>query len=163
MLNLEVRPGQPEITLSRRFSAPRALVWKMFSEPYHLSQWWGCRAFINRVCDVDFRIGGRWYIVTQGPDGTEYETDSVFVDIVPIDRIVFRSAPAVGKVWGDNPPPGILHTITLKDEFWGTLLTFHASFNNFAERERSIRRGFVDGTTESFDRLDAMLPSLVSG
>lgn len=163
MLNVDILPGQPDIIITRRFAAPRTLVWKTFSEPYHLSQWWGCKDFTNPVCELDFRIGGHWHNVMRGPDGTEYPTDSVFIDIVPMDLIVFRNAPAVGEVWGDNPPPGILQTLTFEDVTGGTLLTLHASFANLAERERTIRRGFVEGTAEGFDRLDAVLSALSSG
>jgi len=93
------------LIITRTFDAPRALVWRAFSDPFHLRQWWGPKGFTNPVCELDFRPGGHWHHVMRGPDGREYPTDSTFIEIVPEERIVYRNAPSKGEVWGDNPPP----------------------------------------------------------
>ena len=60
----------------------------MFSDPYHLAQWWGPKGFTNRVDKLDFRTGGSWLHVMIGPDGKEYPTDNDILEVVPPERIV---------------------------------------------------------------------------
>ena len=64
--------SEPTLTIERTFKAPRELIWKMFSDPFHLVHWWGPKGFTNPVCELDFRVGGRWYHVMRGPDGRDF-------------------------------------------------------------------------------------------
>ena len=104
-----------DLVITRTLKAPRALVWKMFSDPYHLAQWWGPKGFTNRVEKLDFRTGGSWLHVMIAPDGTELPTDNDIVEVTPTERIVYRNAPADPKIFGDNPPPAFTKTLTLAE------------------------------------------------
>jgi uncharacterized protein YndB with AHSA1/START domain len=145
------------LVITRVLDAPRALVWRMFSDPAHLSRWWGLHGYTNPVCELDFRVGGRWHNVMRSPEGTEYPVDVVFTEIAEPERIVYRNAPGVGEVWGDNPPPSFVRTITFTEEGGKTTLTMRAEFDATADRERVMKRGFVEGTLQSFERLAALL------
>ncbi|RYE10383.1 MAG: ATPase [Hyphomicrobiales bacterium] len=152
-------PAEDSTTLviTRLLRAPRALVWKMFSDPYHLAQWWGPKGFTNRVDKLDFRTGGSWLHVMIGPDGKEYPTANDIVEVTPPSRISFRNAPADPKVFGDNPPPGFTKTISFIETNAGTMLTLVAIFDKPERKDAVIRRGFSIGTNESFDKLEALL------
>lgn len=150
----------PSFVLTRTLKAPRALVWTMFSDPYHLAQWWGPKGFSNRVEQLDFRTGGRWRHVMIAPDGTELPTDNDILDVTPIERIVYRNAPADPAIFGDNPPPAFTKTLTLEERAGGTLLTLLCTFDSAADRDRVERRGFKTGTNESFDKLERHLTTL---
>ena len=78
------------LVITRTLKAPRELVWKMFSDPHHLAQWWGPKGYTNRVEKLDFRTGGKWLHVMIGPDGRELPTDNDIVEVTPPRRIVFR-------------------------------------------------------------------------
>ena len=147
------------LVITRTLNAPRALVWRMFSDPYHLAQWWGPKGFSNRVEQLDFRTGGSWVHVMIGPDGREYPTDNVILEVFEPERIVYRNAPADPKIFGDNPPPAFTKTVTFEELEGGrkTLLTLVASFDTATHREAVIRRGFAIGTNESFDKLEDVL------
>jgi uncharacterized protein YndB with AHSA1/START domain len=145
------------LVITRLLRAPRPLVWKMFSDPYHLAQWWGPKGFTNRVEKLDFRTGGSWRHVMIGPDGHEYPTDNDIVDVTPPRRIILRNAPADPKLFGDNPPPGFTKTLSFDEVEGGTLLTLVCSFDTPAHKDAVIRRGFAAGTNESFDKLEAHL------
>ena len=146
------------LVITRTLNAPRALVWRAFSDPAHLSRWWGPQHFTNPVCELDFRVGGHWHNVMRGPDGSEYPTDFTFVEIVEPERIVLRNAPGKGEVWGDNPPPSFNRTITFEEIGADqTLLTVHAVFGSLEHKESVVRRGWITGTNESFDKLEALL------
>src|SRR5690606_9524971 len=67
-LTIEAPVGQPFLTMTRTFDAPRALVWKALSEPEHAVRWWGPRDHINRVLEWDWRVGGKWRIESTMPD-----------------------------------------------------------------------------------------------
>lgn len=145
------------LVITRTFDAPRALVWRAFSDPFHLAQWWGPRGYTNPVCELDLRPGGHWHNVMRAPDGTEYAVDSVFIEVVPPERIVYRNAAPRGEVWGDSPPPSFVRTITFTEENGRTTLVLRAEFDTAAEKHAAVRRGFVDGTNESYDRLALLL------
>ncbi len=145
------------LVITRTFEAPRALVWRAFSDPFHLRQWWGPKGYTNPVCELDFRPGGHWHHVMRGPDGREYPTDSTFIEIVPPERIVYRNAPARGEVWGDNPPPSFVRTLTFTEQGGRTTLVLRAEFDTAAGKQAATARGFVQGTNESYDKLAALL------
>lgn len=145
------------LVITRTFDAPRALVWRAFADPYHLAQWWGPRHFTNPVCELDFRVGGRWHNVMRGPDGSEYPVDVEFIEIVEPERIVYRNAPAKGEIWGDNPPPSFLRTIAFAEVGGSTTLTIRAEFETVEHKDAVVRRGWIDGTNESLDKLAELL------
>lgn len=159
--NLAHTPDDRRLELVREFDAPRQLVWTAFADPYHVSQWWGPKGFTNPVCELDLRPGGKWHHVMRGPDGRDYPTDSVFIEVTPPTRIVYRNAAATAAVFGDNPPPSFVRVIEFEDLGGGrTRLTLTAFFDTAANKDAVIRRGFREGTLESFDKLVAHLATM---
>ena len=150
-------PDEKVLIVTRTLDAPRRLVWRCFADPLHLSQWWGPKYFTNPVCELDFRVGGRWHNVMRGPDGSEYPVDVEFIEITEPERIVYRNSPAKGEVWGDNPPPSFLRTITFTEEDGRTTLTIRAEFSSAEHKDAVVRRGWIEGTNESLDKLTELL------
>jgi uncharacterized protein YndB with AHSA1/START domain len=150
-------PDDRVLTITRTFDAPRTLVWRAFADPFHLSRWWGPKGYTNPVCELDFRVGGRWRNVMRSPEGQEFPTDFTFIEIVPPERIVFRNSAVESETWKGNPPPSFVRTITLTESGGRTTLTMRAEFATVEEKARTAARGFVQGTDESFDRLAALL------
>jgi uncharacterized protein YndB with AHSA1/START domain len=64
--------AEAEVHLTRILDAPRELVFKAWTEPKHLAQWWGPRGFSNPVCKLDLRVGGAILIHMCAPDGTRW-------------------------------------------------------------------------------------------
>jgi uncharacterized protein YndB with AHSA1/START domain len=81
---------RPVIVITRDFDAPRALVWKAITDPKQVAVWYGGRGFTNPVCEMDLRPGGAWRHVMQAPDGARYTINSVFEEIVELQRLVWR-------------------------------------------------------------------------
>ena len=71
-----------EVVLTRTFDAPRALVFRAFTEPRHLARWWGPRGMANPVCEMDVRPGGAYRIVMRSADGTDYPITGVYREVV---------------------------------------------------------------------------------
>ncbi len=111
-----------ELVITRVFDAPRALVFKAWTEPERIKQWWGPRGFTTLSCEMDLRLGGAWRTRSRSPKGTEHAEHGVFREIVEPERIVFTQA------WEDaegKPKHETLVTVTFADHDGKTLLTFH--------------------------------------
>src|SRR5262249_60252237 len=84
--------GEASITLIRVFNAPRALVWKAWTDPKMNAQWFGARGFTNPVCELDAHPGGKLRIVMRGPDGNDYPMKGEFREVVARGRLVVSNA-----------------------------------------------------------------------
>jgi uncharacterized protein YndB with AHSA1/START domain len=134
-----------ELSLTRVFDAPREKVWRAWSEPVHLMQWWGPTGFTNTFHRFDFRPGGAWRFVMHGPDGTDYENENVFVEIVPFERIVFDHL----------SEPRFRATATFEEVPGGkTRVTFRGVFET-AEAFAQVRPYAEPGLEQNFDKLGA--------
>jgi uncharacterized protein YndB with AHSA1/START domain len=136
-----------ELTITRVFDAPRALVFEMWTKPEHLARWWGPTGFTLHVCEVDFRVGGGWHLVFRGPDGTDYPFDSIYKEIVVPERIVF--AGTLAHVPGDQ----VRTTLTFTEHEGKTTLTVHQVHSV----ESDATKGAPIGWTQTLDKLEAVL------
>lgn len=80
-----------QLRIVRTFDAPRALVWKMWTEPAHVAAWWGPEHFTTPVVRMDVRAGGAIHMVMRGPDGADFPFDGRFVVVEEPQRLVMRS------------------------------------------------------------------------
>jgi len=76
------------MTITRVFDAPRELVWKAWTEPQYVMQWWGPNGFTSPVCKMDFRVGGKSLCCMKSPDGQEFWNAIEYHEIVPPEKIV---------------------------------------------------------------------------
>lgn len=84
------RPNtQPEIVIERVFDGPPALVWKTWTDPEHVMRWWGPKGFTSPVCKADFRVGGSYLYCMRSPQGKDFWTTGVYLEIVEPVRIVY--------------------------------------------------------------------------
>ena len=76
------------MVITRIFDAPRALVWKAWTDPQYVMQWWGPKGFTAPVCQMDFRVGGKLLLCMKTPDGQEGWNLVEYHEIVPHEKIV---------------------------------------------------------------------------
>ena len=133
-----------EFVHSRLVDAPRERVFRAFSDPAHLAQWWGPKGFTSTFQTFDFRAGGAWRFVMHGPDGTDYPNESVFAEVVAPERVVFD------HLSGHH----FLMTVTFTDEGGKTRVGWHQLFDTAAERER-IAQFVIPANEQNLDRLEA--------
>ena len=135
-----------EIISTRVLAWPRERVFRAWTDPQHLARWWGPKGFTNTFQEFDPRPGGRWQFVMHGPNGADYPNQSVFVEIVTPERIVFDHLSG----------PAFQVTATFAEEADKTRLTFRMRFDTAAECDKV--KGFAVGANEeNFDRLEAEL------
>ena len=76
------------MVVTRIFDAPRELVWKAWTDPKYVMQWWGPKGFTTPICKMDFRVGGKFLICTTTPDGQEFWHGGEYHKIVPHEKII---------------------------------------------------------------------------
>ena len=84
-----VKTPPEDFVISRVFNAPRDLVWKCFTDPEIMKQWWGPKGFTVLHSKMDLRVGGTYHYGMQAPDGSPMWGRFVFREIVPRERLVF--------------------------------------------------------------------------
>jgi uncharacterized protein YndB with AHSA1/START domain len=74
-------PGDRQIVITRSFDAPRDLVFLCYSKPELLRRWYGMPDWTMPVCEIDFRVGGKWRFVSRSPDGFEMGSQGLYTAI----------------------------------------------------------------------------------
>ena len=144
-----------ELTLTRIYDAPRALVFAAWTDPKHMAAWWGPKGFTNRVVELDARPGGAIRLDMIGPDGAVYPMGGVFQEVVPPARLVLTTT-AVHDEAG-NPRLETLNTVTFAEENGKTRLTVRAVVVKSAPEVLGALAGMEQGWSESLGRLAELL------
>ncbi|MGF1644409.1 MAG: SRPBCC domain-containing protein [Thiotrichales bacterium] len=142
-----------EITLTRLFNAPRELVWKAWTDPYHLQRWWGPHGFVNTDCAIEMRVGGVMRLNMHAPDGNVYPCKGTFREIVAPERLVYDGDPEDAHACGAGLPPRATVTLTLTERGEQTLLTLHTRFASAERLQAAADAGFVIGWETTLERL----------
>lgn len=87
-----------EMIITRDISAPRDLVWRAWTEPEHLIQWWGPDGFTNTFHEISVQPGGVWRFMMHGPDGTDYPNKIIFKKLIKPERIEYAHSDDEVKV-----------------------------------------------------------------
>ena len=140
-----------ELHLTRVFDAPRALVFKAWTDPEMVAQWWGPRMFDTPVCEVDARSGGLITIHMRGPDGKIYPMKGIFTEVTEPERLVFTGY-ALMKVDGD-PVLETRNTVTLSETGGKTTLTVDVVVVMATAEAEFPLAGMEQGWNEQLDRL----------
>jgi uncharacterized protein YndB with AHSA1/START domain len=167
----EVSPD--DFVIARMFDAPRALVWKVWTEPEHLAQWWGPKGCTIRVVKLDVREGGMFHYAMAYQPGQDMWGRFVYREIAPPERMVYVSSfsDAEGGVTRapfpqlrGTFPLEVLNTLTLHEDGGKTTMTVRGRPLNATEEERKTYRGMFSsmqqGFTGTFDQLAAYLAKM---
>jgi uncharacterized protein YndB with AHSA1/START domain len=139
-----------EIVATRVFEAPRELVWKAWTEPKHIAQWWGPNGFKNTISHMEVKPGGVWEFVMHGPDGVDYQNKIVYGEVVEPVRLTY-----------DHVNDPFFHATVSFIELGGrTMLTVRMIFATAEEREKVAKFGAVEGLHQTLARLHELLPRL---
>ena len=151
-------PSDREIRLTRLFDAPRQLVFEAMTKPEHVRQWWGRlgEGYSVPVCEVDFRVGGKWKFVNRHSKG-----DAVFYgeyrEIAAPGRVVFT------EIFEPFPDSVSVVTAELVEEGSKTRLIATVRYPSPQVRDMVIASGMSKGAGTSYDRLEDLLAELQRG
>ncbi|KQB43981.1 Activator of Hsp90 ATPase 1 family protein [Flavobacterium daejeonense] len=141
---------ESEIVSTRFFKVPRKQLFKAWSEPEHLKNWWGPNGFTNTFNEFDFRVGGKWSFIMHGPNKGNYTNECEFIKI-EVPSII---------AWKRFSKP-IFQVVATFEEITATetKLVFKMLFNTVEECQK-LRPFVVDKNEENFDRLEIELSKM---
>jgi uncharacterized protein YndB with AHSA1/START domain len=144
-----------ELVIERTYDAPARLLFEAWRKPEHLMKWFGPVGWPLTLCEVDFRVGGKWRFAMTGASGKQNTPfGGTYLEIVPNKKIVF-----------DNTfeAPGaetMIMTITFEEKGGRTKLTHHTLFGSVAMKAAHVGAGFVAGTNSGLDQLGDVLAAM---
>jgi len=136
-----------EIESIRNFNYTREAIFNAWTDPNQLKNWWGPNGFTNTFHEFDLRPGGKWSFTMHGPDGKNYPNESIFVEIIKPELIVFNHI--------TNPKFQVVATFE-EDHNDTTKLTFRMIFDT-PELCSLVKLYAVEKNEENFDRLEVEL------
>lgn len=147
-----------ELVIMRVFDAPRWLVWKAWTEPERVKQWWGPKDFTTPVIKIDLRLGGEYLYCMRSPDGQDYWSKGTFREIVAPERLAMtdsfadeRGNTVPATYYGLSPDFPLETPVTVTfEEFGGDKTRFTLRYPGIPEKDFDSARA---GWDQSFDKL----------
>ena len=148
-------PSEQEIRMTRLFDAPPELVFEAMTRPEHVRQWWGRLGdgYSVPVCEIDFRVGGKWRFVNRHPQG-EAAFYGEYREIDPPGRVVFT------EIFEPFPDAVSVVTAELKEESGKTRLIATVRYPSTEVRDMVLGTGMANGAGISYDRLEDLVAEL---
>jgi uncharacterized protein YndB with AHSA1/START domain len=147
-----------ELVLTRIINAPREKVFKAWTDPKLLKQWFAPSPYTVPVAETDVRPGGSNLVVMRGPDGTEAANRGVYLEVVRNERLVFTDA--YTKAWEPSEKPFMTVILTFEEEAGKTKYTARVLHWTIADREMHEKMGFHQGWGQCTDQLAALVAKL---
>jgi uncharacterized protein YndB with AHSA1/START domain len=154
------------MVVTRVFDAPRELVWKAWTDPKYVMQWWGPKGFTSPSCEIDFRVGGKFLFCMRTPDGQEGWNGGEYHEIVLHEKIVSsmyfsdskgnRLDPA--QYGSEHEAIDDAHDVVLFEDIGNgqTKLTFIGN----ETMQNAIQSGQLEGWKETLDKVAAVVAGL---
>jgi uncharacterized protein YndB with AHSA1/START domain len=147
-----------ELVLTRLIDASHEKLYRAWTEPELLKQWFAPSPWTTPKAELDVRPGGANLIVMRGPDGNEFPNRGVYLEVVPNQRLVFTDA--FTQAWEPSQKPFMTVILTFEDEGGKTRYTARARHWTIADREAHENMGFHKGWGLCTDQLAALVAKL---
>ena len=139
----------------RRYDAPARLLFEAWSKREHLMKWFGPKGWPVTMCELDFRVGGRFRMAMTGPSGVQDAPfGGQYREIEPNRKIVFDN--------GFERPgaPRMIMTVTFEEAGGSTTLTITTLFESVAMKTEYLGLGFEQGFGSGLDQLGELAAQL---
>jgi len=156
--SLEVTlPSDLEILMTRVFDAPRHLVFEAMSKVEYVRQWWICMGDMTMpVCEIDFRVGGKYRYVSRMPDGTEFGFHGEYREIVPPEKVVNT------EIFEPFPDEITVCTMTLVEKNGKTYYRNLIVHTTKQGRDGHVQSGMERGADMALDRIEQIAKDLAT-
>ena len=145
-------PGDRDIVVVREFDATRDLVFLCYSKPELLRRWYGMPDWTMPVCEIDFRVGGKWRFVTRSPDGFEMASQGLYTGIDAPQQIDQT------ETYDDNWTGGeTTNVVTFTEQGGVTTAVTTVTYASAEMRAAAAASPMATGMEIGFSRLDALL------
>jgi uncharacterized protein YndB with AHSA1/START domain len=152
-------PSDREVEVTRSFRAPRALVYRAYTEPDLVRRWLlGPPGWSMPVCEMDVKVGGRYrWGWRSDENGQEFGFTGTFREVQPPSRLVHTEAYEAGSVGGGYPGSEAIVTVTFTEDTGVTTVTTSIDFGSKESRDGAIATGMTGGMEQSYQLLDRVL------
>jgi uncharacterized protein YndB with AHSA1/START domain len=150
-------PSDEEILITREFDAPKRLVYRAYTEPELVRQWWHARRGTMTVVEIDLRVGGEWRYAMVADGGQEVAFHGTYREIVPDEKVVSTE---LYEMEGLTEDDATLNTMTLVERDGETTLRTLVQCRTQEIRDVIIESGMEGGMQEAFDALEHVARSL---
>ena len=147
-------PADEQILIAREFDAPRELVFKAFTTPELVKQWWHAKRGEMTVAEIDLRVGGKWRYVMVADGGMEVGFHGEYREIVPNERIVST------EIFEGYPDEEAVNTATFTEVDGRTTLEILVQHSSKEARDMHIESGMEPGLQDALDLLEQVAVSL---
>jgi uncharacterized protein YndB with AHSA1/START domain len=152
-------PSDREVKVTRAFKAPRALVYRAYTEPALVKRWMlGPPGWTMPVCEFDLRVGGsyrwRW---RSNEDQSEFGFHGIFREVAAGSRIVHTQIYDPGTTGAGESGGEAIITVTFAEEQGVTIVTTLMDFGSKEVRDTVVATGMTDGMEQSYQLLDRLL------
>jgi len=149
-----------ELSLTRVFDAPPEKVFRAWTDPELMKQWFVPRPWSIASVEADLRPGGHSNVVMRDPEGNEYPNLGVYLEVVENEKLVFTNAFTAGWV-PVSPQPLMVAIVTFEALEGGkTRYTARARHWTAQDREAHEKMGFHEGWGQCADQLGELLARL---
>jgi uncharacterized protein YndB with AHSA1/START domain len=153
-------PTDEQILITREFDAPKHLVYKAFTTPELVRRWWHANRGTVTVCEIDFRVGGKWRYVAVTDDGFEVGFHGDYRDIVPNERVVSTEIYEGLPEGVSEEDAATVNSATFTEADGRTTLTLLIQAQNKISRDAIIDSGMEAGLQDALDLLEEVAVSL---
>jgi uncharacterized protein YndB with AHSA1/START domain len=156
-MNAEAEPAprsDRELVLTRLIDAPCEKLYRAWTEPELVKQWFAPLPWTTPHAELDVRPGGASLIVMRSPEGKDFPNPGIFLEVVPNEKIVLTDAYV--KAWEPSEKPFMTAIVTFEDEGGKTRYTARVLHWSVADREEHERMGFHQGWGQCTDQLAAL-------
>jgi uncharacterized protein YndB with AHSA1/START domain len=152
-------PSDREVKVARSFRAPRALVYRAWTEPELVRRWMlGPPGWSMPVCEMDVRVGGQYRWRWRSEDNTtEFGFSGTFREVQPSSKIVHTEAYDPGTLGEGYPGNEAIVTLTFTEDAGVTTVTTLIDFGSKETRDAAMATGMTDGMEQSYQLLDRLL------
>jgi len=147
-----------ELTLTRLIDAPPEKLFRAWTEPELMKEWFTPRPWTTPVVETDVRPGGSSYVLMRGPDGEEFANRGVYLEVVKNKRLVFTDA--YTSAWQPSGKPFMTAIVEFESEGGKTRYTARALHWSEADRDAHLKMGFHEGWGKAADQLEALVKKL---
>jgi len=149
-------PSDREILMTRKFEAPREIVWEAITDPDLIPKWWGFARDATEVKKMDVRKGGQWQFITRTSGGEVVDFHGEYREVKRPEKLVYTF------LFGDMEPGEGFVEITLVEQDGVTELRDRGYFNSQEERDAVIATGMESGARETYERLSELVATLAA-
>jgi uncharacterized protein YndB with AHSA1/START domain len=152
-------PSDREVQVVRSFNAPRATVYRAFTEPALVRRWMlGPPGWTMPICEMDVRVDGRYrWVWRSETDSSEFGFSGTYLEVEPDSRLVHTERFVPGTIGAEYPEGAARVTTSFAETGGITTVTALIDFGSKEARDAAVATGMTDGMEQSYALLDRHL------